>query len=206
MATTSARKQQGEKTKAAILESAIELYADAGVRGTGLMAIGERAGVHHATVLYHFGSSKDLLFAVLAERDRRFAEYSAEAFGSGGLDAITNLPVVARFNVENASLAKLFTVLQVENFSPDAEAHDYFVDRRREVRRRLVRSLARAHDAGEIRADADIAAVAETVLSFTAGSMVQYVLSDMTIDLVAVYETFTAALLTDLAGADRRTR
>jgi AcrR family transcriptional regulator len=196
----SARRQQGEKTKAAILESAIELYAEAGVRGTGLMAIGERAGVHHATVLYHFGSSKDLLFAVLAERDRRFAEYSAEAFGAGGLDVIANLAVVARFNVDNASLAKLFTVLQVENFSADAEAHDYFVARRTHVRRNLTRSLEHARGAGDIRADVDIEAVAETVLSFTAGTMIQYVLSDMTIDLVAVYDTFTTALLADLTA------
>ena len=69
------RKEQGELTRRAIVQAAVELYAEAGVRGTGLMAIGDRAGVSHATVLYHFGSSMGLLLAVLAERDRCFAAY-----------------------------------------------------------------------------------------------------------------------------------
>jgi AcrR family transcriptional regulator len=52
------RKEQGEQTRRAIVQAAVELYAEAGVRGTGLIDIGERAGVSHATIFYHFGSSK----------------------------------------------------------------------------------------------------------------------------------------------------
>src|SRR4051794_29733888 len=69
---THGRKAQGEQTKQAILDAALELYAETGFRGTGLIAIGERAGVTHATVLYHYGSSHELLMAVLEERERRF--------------------------------------------------------------------------------------------------------------------------------------
>ena len=39
------RKQQGEQTRRAILQAAVELYSERGLRGTGLMTIGERAGV-----------------------------------------------------------------------------------------------------------------------------------------------------------------
>ena len=64
------------------------LYARRGVKGTGLAAIGQAAGVTHAGVLYHFGSSRRLLLAVLDERDRHFsARTAADWEGRGGLDA-----------------------------------------------------------------------------------------------------------------------
>src|SRR5262249_32935248 len=96
------RKEQGERTRRAILDAAVELYADTGYRGTGLMAIGRRAGVHHATVLYHFGSARDLLIAALRERDRRLSEFARGPRREGGLAALRSLPLVAEFNRDNA--------------------------------------------------------------------------------------------------------
>ena len=64
-AEASGRRRQGDQTTRTIIQAAIDLYAENGFRGTGLMAIGERAGVAHATVLYHFKSSQALLMAVL---------------------------------------------------------------------------------------------------------------------------------------------
>jgi AcrR family transcriptional regulator len=199
------RKEQGEQTRRAILESAVALYAENGFRGTGLIAIGQRAGVHHATVLYHYRSSRELLLAVLAERDRRFLEFSRDAMRDGGLAALRNLPVVARFNLENPSWAKLFAVLQVENLDEHGEAHDYFVARRNDARRLLLRFLRTAKKRGEIRADVDDEATAVAILAFTAGVQVQYFLAPARVDLIAVYERFAAMLVDDLTrGLQRR--
>ena len=197
------RKQQGEQTRRAILQAAVELYSENGFRGTGLMTIGERAGVHHATVLYHYGSSRDLLLAVLAERDREFLEFTREAFASGGLDALRNLPVVARFKLARPVWAKLFIVLQTENFDPEAEGHDYFVGRREAFRGLLVALLTDARDRREIRADVDAEKTAEMVLAFIGGAQVQDCLAGGSIDLVALYEHFTALLLRDLTRRDQ---
>src|SRR5262245_51856607 len=95
------RKEQGEETRRAILEAAVELYAESGFRGTALKAIGERAGVHHATVLYHYRTARDLLVAVLKERDRRYMEFNREVFQEGGLKPLENLALMARFNLKN---------------------------------------------------------------------------------------------------------
>lgn len=192
------RKEQGEQTRRAILKAAMELYAETGFRGTGLMAIGERAGVHHATVLYHFGSSSDLLLAVLEERDREFMQFSREGYAQGGLAALRNLPLFARFNVAHPLWAKLFCVLQVENLEPDAEVHGYFLERRRAVRRLTIAALREAKKRGEIGHDVDEAKTADAILAFTAGALVQYFLDPKQVDLVALYEHFTETLVRDL--------
>ncbi len=192
------RQAQGAQTRGAILQAAVDLYASRGFRGTGLMTIGERAGVHHATVLYHFGSSRELLLAVLAERDRRFLESTQGAFSAGGIDALANLPVVARFHLQHPVWAKLFTVLQTENLDADAEGHDYFLGRRDAFRSLLIGLLDDAKRRRQIRADVDAAYTAETVLAFSNGAQQQHFLSGGALDLVALYEHFTTLLLSDL--------
>src|SRR5512143_3309717 len=160
MATTSQEIRpaaaRGGDTKRKILEAAMALYARHGVKGTGLAAIGQAAGVTHAGVLYHFGSSRGLLLAVLDERDRRFwRETAADSEGRSGLGALRRMPRLARWNRENWELAKLFTVLEAENLDRDDEAHRYFLERRRRVRGRIERAIEEGQRRGEIRADVD---------------------------------------------------
>ena len=91
------------------------------------MAIGERAGVTHAAVLYHFGSSEGLLLAVLDERLRRFDAATRDAFAGRALDVLAALPEIARFNAANPELTKMFVVLKAESIDAGQPGHDYFV-------------------------------------------------------------------------------
>ncbi len=201
------RKEQGELTRRKIVDAAIALYAEAGVRGTGLMAIGKRAGVHHATVLYHFRSSRELLLAVLQERDRLYMEYSRDVLDRGGLEALRLLPFTGRFNVEHPVLAKLFAVLQAEALDPDAEAHAYFLERRGQARTLVLELLRTAKKRGEIRKDVDAETTADVVLAFTAGINIGSFLDPRNVDIVAAYRRFTDMLIGDLTrGVERRGR
>lgn len=192
------RRRQGEQTKRAIIQAAIDLYSTNGFRGTGLMAIGERAGVAHATVLYHYGSSQALLMAVLAERERRFLEATASAWADPGLGVLRNLPQVARFHVAEPAVAKLFAILQAENLEPHHDANEFFRQRRTDVRELLMANLALAVEAGDARSDLDVEAKADEILAFTTGAQIQYWLASDEFDLVALYESYTEALLRDL--------
>jgi AcrR family transcriptional regulator len=196
--STNAKKAAGAKTKQAILDAALELYAKDGWRGTGLTAVGERAGVTHAAVLYHFGSSSKLLVAVIDERERLFLEDTAELWAEGGLTALANLPAVARWNVQHEGLARLFTVLEAENLDPDDEAHEHFLVRSRLLRELLRKQLQDAVDAGQVRSDVDVATKADEIVAFMDGAQLQHALDPERIDLVAVYESYTEALLRDL--------
>jgi AcrR family transcriptional regulator len=190
---------RSEGTRRAILEAAFELYSRSGFRGTGLTAIGERVGVTHAAVLYHFGTAKQLLAAVLEERTRQFYEQTAPAWAPGGLAAIANLPVVARFNVADPNLARLFTVLTAENLDPAAELHDHFRSRRRALHTLLVDLIGEAVAAGDARADVDAAAVADEMIAFMDGAQLQWLLDPERVDLVDLYERYTDALVPRLA-------
>ena len=184
----------------AILEAARALYADAGFRGTGLTAIGARAGVTHAAVLYHFGSSAHLLLAVLEERDRQFRERYEEVFVGSPLAALARLPEVARFNVENPGLARLHTVLATESLDPESPAHDWFRRRSRIVHRMYVRIMEAGVAAGEIRADVDAALEASAIIAFQEGAQLQYFLDPERVDLIALYENYSRTLIRDLSA------
>jgi AcrR family transcriptional regulator len=189
---------KGTKTRADILEAALALFAETGYRGTGLMAIGERAGVTHAAVLYHFQSSEGLLMAVLDERLRRFDAATADAFQGEPVDIVRALPEIARFNVANPELTKLYVVLKAENIDEGQPAHDYFVAHRRGTHRRIQRVLADGIDRGQFRADVDVDAKADEIVAFLGGAESDAFLDPDRLDLVTLYENFTRALLDDL--------
>lgn len=207
-ATADVRPARGDDTRRRILEAAMALYARRGVKGTGLAAIGQAAGVTHAGVLYHFGSSRRLLLAVLDERDRRFwRETAGDWQGAGGLEALRRMPRLARWNRDNWELAKLFTVLEAENLDEDDEAHAYFLERRRRVRGRIQRAIEEGQRRGEIRADVDPAVKADEAVAFMDGAQMSAML-DPEVDLVAIFESYAAALVGQLAAPPvrRRTR
>jgi AcrR family transcriptional regulator len=193
------RPTRGSETRRAILEAAMALYARRGVKGTGLAAIGEAVGLTHAGVLYHFGSSRNLLLAVLDERDRRFWRETADTWsGREGLEALRQLPKLAEWNARNFELAKLFTMLKTENLDPDDEAHDYFLQRRRRVRRRVQRVIEEGQRRGEIDPGIDAGVKADEAVAFMDGAQLNAML-DPKVDIVTIFRSYTDAFVARLA-------
>lgn len=198
-ATTTATTARGERTRQAILEAAIELFGETGYRGTGLTAIGERAGVTHAGVLYHFGTAENLLLAVLDERLRRFDAATADAFRGEPVDIIAALPEIGRFNAANPGLTRLFIVVKAENLDEGLPAHDYFVAHRRRTHKIFRRVLAEGVRHGQFRADLDTDAKAAEIVAFIGGAESDYFLDPARLDLVSLFESYTRTLLDDIA-------
>jgi AcrR family transcriptional regulator len=190
--------KKGERTQRAIIDAAMELFAERGYQGTGLMAIGERAGVTHAAVLYHFGSSEGLLLAVLDERLRRFDAATRHAFRGAPVDVIAALPEIARFNAANPELTKMFVILKAESVDVGQPAHDYFVAHIRRTQRGLRRVLRDGIAQGDFRSDIDVETKAAEIVAFLGGAEADAFLDPARLDLVALYESYTAALLRDL--------
>jgi len=57
-------------TRARILDTAAELFAEKGFHGTGVAEIGDAAGVQRGALYYHIGSKEELLWEILGAYTR----------------------------------------------------------------------------------------------------------------------------------------
>jgi AcrR family transcriptional regulator len=72
------RSAAGDRTRARIVEAAIETLKSEGFAGASARAIGRVGGFNQALVFYHFGSVNELLLAALdATSEQRMARYRA---------------------------------------------------------------------------------------------------------------------------------
>lgn len=190
--------QRGERTRHAIVDAALDVFALRGFRAGALTEIAEKVGLSSAGILYHFGSKEALLVAVIAERDRRAGGLLVDLHGDEGLASLHSLVRIAELCEREPGLAALHTVLQVENLEPGAPAYDYFQGRARFVREAVESFLASAQEAGDVHPSVDIPAKSRELIAFLEGAAVVWLL-DPTTSLVALYRTFLTTYTHSLA-------
>jgi AcrR family transcriptional regulator len=187
--TGAARK--GQQRREAIIDAAIEVFAERGYRDGSLQEVGDRVGISPAAVLYHFGTKEALLLAVIAERDRRAAS-SPLPGGSDtkGLEALRASVRFAEQSERERGLAALHTVLEVESLEDGALTHDYFVGRSRFLRAAVADLLREGQQLGEVRADLDVEAKALEVVAFLEGAAVVWLVDPEQVSLVDLYRRY----------------
>lgn len=185
-ATLTGQARRGAQRRDAIVDAAIEVFAEHGFRGGALTEVAERVGLSAAGILYHFGSKEELLLAVIEERDRRLAPILIELAQRGGLGSLTGAVVFAEQSERERGLTALHTVLQAESFEADAPARDYFLARSRGLRAGQAEMLRATQARGEIRDDVDCDAVADQIVAFIEGAAMLWLL-DPTTSLIELY-------------------
>lgn len=180
-----------------MVDAAIDLFARQGVRGTGVAAVAERAGVTPSALIHHFGSKDGLVRAVLQEADRRALERLSatpeseptleEAFGWFVRDA-------EHTAAAERQLTALHTTLTAENLEPGAALHTWFRDRGRALRAHLVSLFTRAAADGSARADLDPAVLAAETAAFLEGAHLLWLLDPEQVDLAAVHRSYFEGL------------
>ena len=188
--------QRGARTREAIVDAALEVFAVRGYRSGALAEIAGKVGLTAAAILYHFGSKESLLLAVIAERDRRAGSLLTDVSRANGLESLRSLERIAELNEANPGLAALHTVLQAESFEPDTPAHAYFNERSRVVRRWMEDALLAGQAEGTVRADLDCAAKAREFVAFLEGAAVLWLI-DRTLSLVDLYRNFLDGFIAD---------
>lgn len=189
------RHPRGEERRASILQGAIEILAEKGFRGTRITEIAERVGMTHPNLLYYFGSKERLLYEVVKERVAHEQATLSETFSAENA-SLTRMGDIARANVEAIVFVRLYTVLTVESFDPEAPLHDYFVNRYRFSRDEARLALANDIRTGLLRPDVDVEALSLEIVSFFLGLEVQWFLDPERIDYVAAVESYAKRLLT----------
>src|SRR5262245_34176657 len=90
----------GRDTRQALLEAALDLFAEHGYAGTSMRALARAAGVRESAIYHHF-ASKESLFAALVDMilDRRVDSATSEMRGAAGLPPAELLGHMARFMI-----------------------------------------------------------------------------------------------------------
>lgn len=186
--------ERSARTKRALIEAAVELFAERGYGATSLKAIGERASISHGVIPFHFGSKEGLLLAVVEDLFGRFTDAvispvmdaGARDYGSRDLGAV--MRSMLEFQTANPQVGRLFQVLMFEAIGPTPELRPHF----HEFHQRLF-ALGRAWvqegvDRGALRADLDVDAAVNGILSFFTGLRTHTLLAPDRVDPVRVHE------------------
>ncbi len=188
---------KGDDRKVRILEVAERLLARNGWRNTSLAQIAREAGVSPAGLLHHYESKEQLLNAVLDARDDDDDEH-ADRTG----DLVTEICKVAERFDRAPELVGTFTVLLIENISPDAPLHDRLVKRQQAARDIVAGLIGRGQRAGVYRQDFDPAVKAVEILAFINGMETAWLL-DPSIPLADVFKGYAEMLARDFEPEDR---
>jgi AcrR family transcriptional regulator len=184
---------KGEDRKLRILAVAERLLARNGWRNTSLAQIAKEAGVTPAGLLHHFESKEQLLNAVLDARD---ADDDAHADRSTG-DLVTEIRRVSERFDRAPELIGTFTVLLVENISPDAPLHDRLLARYRDAVDIVADIIRRGQADGRYRSEVDAAAKATEIIAFVTGMETTWLL-DPSIPLTQVFKGYAESLAREL--------
>lgn len=150
--------RKGEQTRAAIVDSALELAARDGLEGLTIGALAERMQMSKSGVFAHFGSREDLQIALLKAYERRFVDDVLvpglkERRGLARLRAIFGR-WVERTAIEAASGCIWISGATEYDDRPGA-VRDELVAMVRSWQRELMRAIEQSVQTGELRAGTD---------------------------------------------------
>ncbi|QIG39316.1 TetR/AcrR family transcriptional regulator [Microbacterium sp. 4R-513] len=193
-AVTARRKPRGEYAKSeakrqAILDAALEVFAESGYRAGSLREVAQRVGMSEAGLLHHFRSKSALLMAVLDHRDdlsRAVVDFDQP----DGVEALRGLVVLARRNASTPGVVELYCTLSAEATSPDHPAHDYFVRRYIYVRESIGTAFRRIADAGRLLPGVDPHRAAVATVALMDGLQVQWLLDRESTDMGEALDEF----------------
>ncbi|MEV8273304.1 TetR/AcrR family transcriptional regulator [Microbacterium sp. NPDC077184] len=193
------RRARGEyaKTRArkmAILDAALEVFAESGYRSGSLKEVATRVGISEAGLLHHFPSKVHLLEAVLEHRDD-LARERFELDGDDGAATLRALVDLATYNASVPGVVELYCVLSAEAIAPDHPAHDYFVTRYVDTREMIASAFRQLQDAGRLAPGADPHRAANATIALMDGLQLQWLLDRDVVDMARELSDFFASFV-----------
>jgi AcrR family transcriptional regulator len=184
---------KGRERREKILTAANEVFANQGFNGASLSSIAERVGLSEPGLLHHFRSKEELLLEVLKLRHQHDGERVERATAETRSlpDALLDL---CRENATRPGLVRLFTILAAEGVDPDHPAHDWFQERYRELRRKVVAQVTEAQRLGDLPPELDPVVLTPQILAMFDGLQLQWLLDPDDVDMVEVFEDYIARL------------
>ncbi|HYJ51003.1 MAG TPA: TetR/AcrR family transcriptional regulator [Microbacterium sp.] len=192
------RKPRGEyaKTSAkrtAILDAALEVFAESGYRAGSLRDVALRVGMSEAGLLHHFPNKSALLAAVLDRRDQHSQQ--RVTFGADGGVTLQGLVELAAYNASVPGVVELYCVLSSEATAPDHPAHEYFVGRYEFTRSNIRRAFESLETQGRLMDGVTPQRAAVATIAMMDGLQVQWLLDRDVIDMAEELKTFFSSFV-----------
>lgn len=187
---------KGRRTRRAILEAALELFAESGTNAVSLRAIAGAAGISLAGLLRYFPDRDELVVASLRLRDVE------TVYGTLGHDSLSPEDLehpgrvfeafvdAVRHNEERPGALAVFSKVAAEATSPDHVAHPHFRERYARIRAALDEAFA-AHFA-LTGSTSDPAIAATSLMALSDGLQIQWLLDPVPGELVRPIVAFLA--------------
>jgi AcrR family transcriptional regulator len=174
-----------------MVEAAIELLNTAGIRGTTLVAIGEKSGYSRGLATHHFGSKAGLFRAVLRRVTAVWTEQLLQALdGKTGVEAVTTaIDAHLAHVLAHPDYIHATNILWGAALDPASEFKPNVAEFMRIQRRSVAAWIRGGQASGEIPPDLDPERIAEQYYGGLIGINNQWLVSP-DFDLAAAYEDF----------------
>lgn len=182
-------------TRTAILDAALEVFAESGYQIGSLREIAGRVGMSEAGLLHHFPHKQTLLLAVLDRRDELSPARAALHSGSAST-SVRALVTLAEKNAAHSGLVKLYSTLAAESTNPLHPAHEYFVDRYSANRDMLQIVFAALEREGRLASHVTPRAAAIATVAMMDGLQVQWLLDTDAVDMAKELRRFLEGIVT----------
>lgn len=193
------RAPKGEMRRAALLDAATVIFARDGFSNASMKDVAQMAGITTVGLLHHFPNKGALLSALLERRDQRVTSRFSDLTMELTLDGfIRFLGMSMAFSVADAAECQAALLLNTESLSPAHPAWAWH-----QQRFHMTHDHARGHltaliEAGEIREDVDVTALAQEIFSVMDGLQIQWLRSPEEVDVKAVFDHYVRRLRADI--------
>lgn len=165
-----ARQLRAEQTRATIITAAADLFDRHGYESTSLSDIVEHAQVTKGALYFHFAAKEDLAHAIMELQARAWHEVTKELDGRGysSLESLIRITFgIARLSVEGP-IPRAGLRLATGGVAVRPPLKHPFTEWRDMATRRLLGAIKEA----DVHPDADVEAVAHSLVSFFVGTRV----------------------------------
>ena len=167
---------KGVAKRTEILDTALDVVARNGFRGTSVKELADSVGLSQAGLLHYFDSKDELFTAILRRRDEVDL-----ALADPHADIVEQLITVIRHNADVPGLVQLFASMSTAATSdPSHAAHAYFVERYASLRTQAADAITIRQRRGEVPAGVDPTRLATVLLAVSDGMQIQWMLDPAT--------------------------
>jgi AcrR family transcriptional regulator len=180
----------------AILEAALQVFAEAGYRAATLREVAERVGMSEAGLIHHFPNKPALLAATLALRDQKSLERLPADLAPGDewLHALIDLTA---HNATQPGVVQIYTIVSAEAVAPDHPAHEYFINRYAWARSSGLRTFEKLAHQGRLADGMTATDAVNGLVALMDGLQLQWLLHPAEVDMATTMRAWCRTIIKD---------